>query len=129
MTIKELQDRAQANAIAKGFAGLNRTIGDQLMLVVTELGEALEEYRSGHAADEVYYNWGCGCHSHDAPAGPTCPSCKADRKPEGLPVEVADAVIRLAQFSEACGFDLQAAIALKMDYNDTRPILHGGKRL
>ena len=46
-------------------------------------------------------------------------------KPEGVAVELADAVIRIADLCGHLGIDLEAAIALKMDYNETRPFKHG----
>jgi hypothetical protein len=50
------------------------------------------------------------------------------RKPEGELVELADAVIRIADYCESKGWDLEKALQLKMNYNDTRPFRHGGKK-
>lgn len=50
---------------------------------------------------------------------------KTFKKPEGVAVELADAVIRIADLCGHLGIDLEAAIALKMDYNETRPFKHG----
>lgn len=46
-------------------------------------------------------------------------------KPEGVAVELADAVIRIADLCGHLGIDLEAAIDLKMAYNETRPFKHG----
>jgi len=52
------------------------------------------------------------------------------RKGELLNVarELADCVIRIADFCERHGFDLTALLETKMAYNDTREFRHGGKR-
>jgi NTP pyrophosphatase (non-canonical NTP hydrolase) len=46
-------------------------------------------------------------------------------KPEGFPVELADAVIRLFGLAYEAGIDLPAAIEEKLAYNATRPFKHG----
>jgi NTP pyrophosphatase (non-canonical NTP hydrolase) len=50
-------------------------------------------------------------------------------KPEGLPSELADIVIRVAQLAHGMGIDLGAAVETKMAYNVTRPRKHGGRAL
>ncbi len=42
-----------------------------------------------------------------------------------MAVELADAVIRIADLCGHLGIDLEAAIDLKMAYNETRPFKHG----
>lgn len=59
---------------------------------------------------------------------PTRTYYRDDGKPEGLPVELADVVIRAMDTAEAFGIDLEAAIAEKSAFNETRSMRHGGKR-
>lgn len=111
MTIREMCARAQATSVAKGFVTEgDPRIDQKLMLTVGELVEAQNELRNGHLPQFIY--------TVVVPDGP---------KPEGFPIELADAVIRIGQLAEHLGIDLEAAIKLKMDYNDTRPFMHGKK--
>jgi len=50
-------------------------------------------------------------------------------KPEGLPIELADVVIRVLDLAGYLGIDLQDAIAVKHQYNKTRSYRHGSKTL
>lgn len=68
--------------------------------------EAVEEYRKGRDPREIYYN---------------------GEKPEGIPIELADAVIRILDYCEFAGIDLESAISIKARYNESRPYRHGGK--
>ena len=84
--------------------------------------EALEEVRAGNRirpgdpTPAVYYSGG----GYNATAPTKC--CK---KPEGYAIELADAVIRIADLCGYMGIDLEAAIREKMAYNATRPHKHG----
>ena len=44
---------------------------------------------------------------------------------KGLEVELADAVIRIMDFSQGKDLDVGGAVIEKLDYNKTRPYLHG----
>jgi hypothetical protein len=90
--------------------------GNKLLLIVSEVIEAHDEIRSGHAADETYYptQWG-----KDDTTGPF--------KPEGVPSEIADAVIRCFDFAYTEGFSLADIIIEKLAYNATRERMHGRK--
>ncbi len=46
-------------------------------------------------------------------------------KPEGVPSEIADIVIRCFDFADEAGFSLINAILEKLAYNNTRAHLHG----
>lgn len=109
MRINELAQKAYAAAKARGWTHENE-VGTSLMLITSELAEALEEWRNGHDPAETYYN------------------AEKPTKPEGIPSEIADVMIRAAEFCAHHGIDIEAAIAEKMAYNDTRPYRHGGKR-
>ena len=125
MTILELQRRAHQTSIDKGWwddqapSPDGRTIlrarhlteaviPEKLCLIHSEVSEALEEHRNGHAPTEIYYT---------------------GEKPEGIGIELADVVIRVLDLCGALGIDLEGMIELKMTYNATRPHRHGGKRI
>lgn len=110
-------------------------IGNKLMLVASELAEAQDEIRNGHAPTETYYTAGpmpaslaveftsgAEAREHWEKAYAEKPGPK---KPEGFPSEIADAVIRLFGIAYEVGIDLPAIIQEKMNYNDTRPYKHG----
>lgn len=46
-------------------------------------------------------------------------------KPEGFPIELADAVIRILDTAETLKIDLAGAIHTKMEFNTTRDFKHG----
>lgn len=56
---------------------------------------------------------------------------KDDKLPQrdGLEVELADAIIRIADLAEAMGYNLADAILEKMQYNSGRPPMHGNNRI
>lgn len=108
MTIKELQQAVWENAQAHGFHEGPPNIWKFIGNLHAECSEAWEEarkpkFKPGH----TYYSDG--------------------GKPEGLPSELADIMIRVADTAETLGIDLTAAIAEKMAYNKTRPYRHGNK--
>lgn len=81
----------------------------RLMLIVTELAEAAEAYRdNGLAVSKMFY-------------------LDEKGKPEGIAAELADVAIRLGDLCGAHGIDLGKAVEVKMAYNKTRPMRHGGK--
>ncbi len=94
--------------INHGFG--KQTPGEDIALMHSELSEALEEMRAGRAANELYYN----------PDKPT--------KPEGVPAELADVVIRIFGFCSRNDIDIGSAVLEKMAYNESRPFMHGGKK-
>lgn len=89
-------------------------IPEKLMLMVSELGEALEFYRNdneGQGIDkEVIFK-------QEAPA-----------KPDGLWVELADVIIRVLDLAGAYNIDMEKLVKEKHEYNKTRPYRHGGKK-
>lgn len=136
MNIRELQEKCWKTAEIKGFhddrplrrqydtreqflKALTNWQGNKLLLMVSEITEAHDELRSGHAADETYYY----PTKRDTSSGPV----PADPlpKPEGVPSELADTVIRILDFCGTEGIDLQSIIEEKLAYNATRERLHG----
>lgn len=141
--LRELQQTCGDTAASKGFhddrpkpmrigatvgglkernAALANWQGNKLMLIVSEVVEAHDEIRNGRAADETYYPTAIeGSERLTHPYGPG----GLPPKPEGVPSEIADAVIRCFDFAYTEGFDLAGIIAEKLVYNASRERLHG----
>jgi len=112
-TVRQWQKEIHEYAKAKGWWDEDkpRSFGDLCMLFVTEIAEAYEEFRSHKDFDEVYFN-------------PEKPG-----KPEGIPTELADCVIRIIDWFGAMGIDLQSILEQKHTYNQTRAYRHGNRKV
>ncbi len=89
---------------------LQRNVGEMLMLIVSEIAEAMEAHRKDLMDDKLPLR-------------------------KGIEVELADAVIRIGDICGGLGLDLGGAIAEKLAYNakraDHKPenrIKPGGKK-
>lgn len=83
------------------------TLPTKLCLVHSEISEALEEIRTGRAPNEIYLG--------------------KNNKPEGMPIELADAIIRIFDIAKKWDMDLDKAYEMKTAYNKLRPYRHGKK--
>lgn len=112
----------------------NRTLGDWFQLISGELNEAYEDHRNHHAPGEIYFEDQHGAKytalevTDKLTSGlPTAKEFAQGLKPCGIPIELADAAIRMLHMCEYYGIDLGAMIEMKMAYNEKRPYRHGGK--
>ena len=105
MTLNELRDNAHKTAKEHGWHDEKIHPLAAHALIHSEISEATEEVRAG-----VDFYIGI------------------EGKPEGEAVELADAVIRIADYFGLKGWDLDQIVKVKMEYNKTRPYRHGGKR-
>lgn len=104
----ELMEICYETAVEKGWHNPSKTFGEQIALFHSEITEALEEFRAGHLPYHVY---------------------EKDGKPEGVPVEFADLLIRVMDTCGLYNINLLSTILDKMKYNLTRSNRHGGKVL
>ena len=132
MKLNELAKEVHQNATDHGWWEEPRTFGEIIALCHSELSEALEEYRNGHKPNEVYIN--CTdkdieeCMDKHNTSLDICLGC-SHAKPEGIPIELADCIIRILDYCGKEGIDIEEAIRIKHEYNKTRPYRHGGKAI
>lgn len=129
MSIRELQALAYKQSADKGFHDNEPTSGrallslnaERIALMHSELSEALEELRSGRAPNETYFR----LPGNSISAAQLLENGSPLGKPEGVPFELADVVIRVLDFCEANDIDLESMIIEKLAYNATRGYKHG----
>lgn len=108
MNLNTTAEKVHNNAVQHGWWDKPPSLPESLMLCVGELSEAMEEYRNHHLANEIYYK---------------------DGKLEGVPIELADTIIRILDICAYYEIDIDSAVKDKMEYNKSRSFRHGGKRL
>ena len=129
MKINELVRKAHKNAIDKGFYQEKREIGTALMLIVSELSEALEADRNDRRANLKAYelllkdsdNLG---FTEEEQNDYVSQNFKIAIK-DTLEDELADAVIRICDLCGYLNIDLERHIQYKLFYNSLRDERHG----
>lgn len=97
-TISEWIHECHDDARNKGFWDKERNVGEMLMLIVSELGEAIEAHRT--------QNFGL-------------------EQKDTFEDEIADTVIRLFDLCGGLGIDLEKQMEWKTAFNKGRELRHG----
>ena len=135
-TLNRLAEEIHKTAIEHGWWETERELPEVLMLCVSELSEALEEYRDGRP-NEWYM-----CNEIPCESTMCLPKDETDcemfwhegkcvyrsAKPEGIAVEMVDCIIRILDYLSKIGVDIDGIMERKMKYNESRPYRHGGKK-
>ena len=122
--LNEASNQIFQNNKAKGFWDKERNVGELLMLVTSELGEAMEAHRKNKFSDWDKFNTNPGTHNFESEEKKMKTSFEICIK-DTFEDEIADAVIRLMDLSAGLGIDLEKHISAKVKYNTSRPKLHG----
>lgn len=141
-SLNQLRDEIHANAKEKGFYDNPKEIGTLLMLVVSELGEALEADRVGSFCDFSEYekyrkNAFEFKHKQETdvkfmPRSPYLIRSSEDIEKTAFDLyiknsfedELADVIIRTLDICGYLKIDIERSVLAKIKYNKTRDKLH-----
>lgn len=101
------------DAVKKGFYDHPREIGTLLMLIVSELSEALEADRKSFHVNITKIPGYCD------------PVVFKEKVKDSFEDEIADAIIRLFDLVGYLNIDIAAHIEAKLNYNKMRESMHG----
>ena len=143
LSLNEACKEQHEMVIAKGFEP--QPIATNLMLIVTELGEACEADRRNRRADikswsseapitvqsiaddEILYRKPDGHLTDKETAQQMCVRAFEKHIKDTFEDEIADAFLRLMDLCGEYDIDIEWHIKSKAAYNQTRPIKHGKK--
>lgn len=121
MELFELSSESHRIAKEHGFWDEKRNIGELLMLIVSELGEALEADRKNHHA---YTGW-IDQYPDDTKDSQFFKINFETSVKNSFEDEIADTYIRLGDLCGGLEIDIEKHIKLKMKYNEMRGYKHG----
>lgn len=113
MSLNELSRNIRFDNASKGFDPTEGGVNRYILLAISELCEAQDQLRDGHSPTYIYYR---------SPDGKTIITTdkpnELEYKPEGFPIEVADAAIRLLDIAGKFEMDLEDMRVTPCDYGN-----------
>jgi hypothetical protein len=134
MLLNQFAKEVYENAVAHGWYDPEPQFPACIALMHSELSEALEEFRRYKPA--VYFDCKIDETDEDCICDPDEPGCGLKNyqecehraeKPEGVAVELCDAIIRILDTLAFMGVDVEKILETKHEYNKRRDYRHGGK--
>lgn len=138
MKLNEFAAEVHALAVEKGWWEPAPSFPEVITMIHCELSEAIQEYREG--APNVYFpclaasenKVPCGgketINCYNFKHGNSAEDCTyRGSKPEGVAVELADAILRILDYCAFAGIDIESVLEMKHEYNKGREYRHGGK--
>ena len=113
MDLNKLSKEIHAGNKQRGFWDGERNVGELLMLVVSELGEAIEAHRKNRFTAPLFSGT------------EMTPAAFEKHIKDTFEDEIADSIIRLFDMCGGLGIDIDFHIREKLKYNETRPTKHG----
>jgi hypothetical protein len=119
MNIQKLMDDSHRISKEHGWLEDPRPYDEITALFHSELSEALEDYRSNHSVTEIYYEVKLittGFHGtksvglEELEVLKKADGIAGTPKPCGIPIELADFIIRIAQYCGTNNWDLEKAV-------------------
>ena len=103
LAFNRIQEEVHETALSKGWHDKERSDGEFIALMHSELSEGLEALRNGNGQD--------------------------DKIPEfkGIEAELADVIIRIMDYAELRNLAVAEAVIAKSEMNKGRERMHGGK--
>lgn len=133
MTVNEFAKAVHENAVAHGWYDEAVDFPTVAVMIHAEISEAVAEYREGNPL--VYGTCALtpeGCKYAEIcknDGNPGAEGAEGACKPEGVAVELCDAVMRIFDYLAYLGVDIEAVLEAKYAYNTGRSYRHGGKRI
>lgn len=128
MNLTDLSKEFHERSKQKGFDVSKENVGQTLMLVVTELGEAMQADRSDRYADlETFENCMDADDIDNLSWAAYAKHTFEENIKDTFEDEIADTIIRLLDLCGAKNIDIQRHIDLKIEYNKGREHKHGKK--
>ncbi len=115
--LNELAADIHDDNVERGFYEKPRETGTELMLIVSELSEALEAFRKDRFVDK------------DDLKGEFDKDKFKEKVKDTFEDELADALIRILDMCGNKGIDIREHVYQKLMYNRTRGYKHGGKKI
>jgi hypothetical protein len=123
LAVTTASEECYETAADHGFHDEERSYGEELCLIHSEVSECMEDMRVGNINSNLC-PFLIDAPEHAQPTDPRYVQTKPFSKAE---LELADVVIRCMDMAVAHGWDLANAVATKMAYNRSREYKHGGK--